>query len=173
MAADFRAGYRLTSSNGRIFVSKVKLLVLFFITSALPPATVRADVRPHGLFTEDMVLQQGTTVPIWGTAAKDEKVTVRFQNQEVSAEAKDGKWHVDLKNLEPGGPLPITMEEDSIEFENVLVGEVRVDHRTVEHGIEALGGQDGKEDSQANSTNPMMQFFSRSERRLPIRRKRN
>src|SRR5262249_28157991 len=45
-------------------------------------STARADVKPHALFSDNMVLQRDLQVPVWGTADEGEKVTVRLQNQE-------------------------------------------------------------------------------------------
>src|SRR5436853_362385 len=52
-----------------------------------------------------MVLQRGIPVPLWGTAAECEKVIVRFQGQEVRSTARNGKWLVRLRDLQPGGLL--------------------------------------------------------------------
>jgi sialate O-acetylesterase len=72
-----------------------------------------------------MVLQQGMTVPVWGTAQEGEKVTVRIQDQEASAATKHGRWMVQLKDLKAGGPFTMTIEgTNRIELTNVLVGEV-------------------------------------------------
>lgn len=91
------------------------------------PGRALAEVKLHGLFTEGMVLQQGTKVPVWGTAADDEKVTVKIQDQEVSTTAKNGKWIVNLNNLKAGGPYEMTVKgTNTIEFKDVLVGEVWV-----------------------------------------------
>jgi sialate O-acetylesterase len=88
---------------------------------------VQAAVTPHGLFTEGAVLQQGPIVPVWGTADAGEKVTVRFQDQEVSTTAENGKWRVELKNVKAGGPFELTIRgTNTIELKNVLVGEVWV-----------------------------------------------
>ncbi len=85
----------------------------------------RADVKLSPLFSEGMVLQQGMRVPIWGTAASGEKVTVRFRGQEVSALPEKGKWMVHLEKLEPGGPFEMTVEgKNKFAFKNVLVGDV-------------------------------------------------
>jgi len=82
-------------------------------------------VKPHAIFSDAMVLQQGMSVPVWGTADEGEDVTVRFQDQQVSARAKDGKWLVRLNNLKAGGPFEMTITgNDSITLKNVLVGEV-------------------------------------------------
>ena len=84
-----------------------------------------AAVKPHPLFGDNCVLQQATKVPVWGTADDGEKVTVKLQDQEVSATATDGKWRVDLNNLKSGGPFEMTIAgNETITVKNVLVGEV-------------------------------------------------
>jgi len=92
------------------------------------PGVSSADVRPNPLFSDGAVLQRGRTVPVWGSADEGEKVTVKFQGQEVSAEAgKDGKWMVRLARLEAGGPFAMTIEgKDKVEVADILVGEVWV-----------------------------------------------
>ena len=42
-----------------------------------------ADVRPHPLFSDNMVLQRGMPVPVWGTADDGERVIVKIQDQEA------------------------------------------------------------------------------------------
>ena len=55
-------------------------------------AAARADVALPTIFSDHMVLQQEVPAPVWGTAAPDEKVTVKVGDQEASATAgKDGK----------------------------------------------------------------------------------
>ncbi len=40
------------------------------------PTTVRADVKPHALIGDGMVLQQGVPCKVWGTADPGEQVKV-------------------------------------------------------------------------------------------------
>src|SRR4051794_27883454 len=99
------------------------VLPLVLASTLAAPAT--AAVKSHALIGENMVLQQGTRVPIWGKADDGEKVIVRFQGQEVTTVAADGKWRVDLEPLKPGGPFPMIITgKNTIQFTNVLVGEV-------------------------------------------------
>src|SRR5437899_2143237 len=85
----------------------------------------RADVTPHAVFSDNMVLQRDAKVAVWGTADEGEKVTVRFQGQEVSAPAVQGRWLVELERLKAGGPFELTIAgKNRIVFQNVLVGEV-------------------------------------------------
>jgi sialate O-acetylesterase len=84
-----------------------------------------ADVKLHGLFSDNMVLQRDAAVPIWGWADDGEKVTVEFRNQKVSTTAKDGKWMVKLKKLKPGGPDELRVNgKNALTLKSVLVGEV-------------------------------------------------
>ena len=92
---------------------------------ALATAPARAEVKPNGLFGDGAVLQQKIAVPVWGAARDGEKVTVKFQGQNVSTVAKDGRWLVKLKPLKAGGPFAMTIIGDNtITITNVLVGEV-------------------------------------------------
>lgn len=90
-----------------------------------PCGALLAEVKPNPLFTNRAVLQRGQPVPVWGTAAEGEKVTVEFCGQKVTTTAKDGKWRVDLAALEAGGPFTMTISgENTVEVNNLLIGEV-------------------------------------------------
>ncbi|MEW6235436.1 MAG: sialate O-acetylesterase [Candidatus Omnitrophota bacterium] len=84
-----------------------------------------ADVRPHPLFSDGMVLQQGKSVPVWGTADEGENVAVQFQDQKAAAKTENGKWMVRLENLKPGGPYQMMITGNNmVMIDNILVGEV-------------------------------------------------
>jgi sialate O-acetylesterase len=104
--------------------------ILFMVALALvAPASVRAEVKPHALCSEGMVLQQNAGANIWGTASPGEDVKVSFRDQAVSAKAdKQGRWLVTLKSGAAGGPFPMTISSQSttIQYERILVGEVWV-----------------------------------------------
>src|SRR4051812_28999786 len=92
----------------------------------LAVAPIQANVKPMALFSDHMVLQQEAPVPVWGTAAPQEKVTVKIGDQNVSVIAgADGKWMLKLAPLKAGGPLEMTIAGDNtITIKDVLVGEV-------------------------------------------------
>jgi predicted neuraminidase len=91
-----------------------------------------AEVRLHNLFTDHMVLQQGTSVPVWGWADDGERITVEFRGQKVSTTARNGRWMVKLKNLKPGPAESLKVfstrpghgQHTMIQINDVLVGEV-------------------------------------------------
>lgn len=97
------------------------------IVSVLVIQNSFSQVQPAGLFTDHMVLQRNAAIPVWGRAAKGEKITVRFHEQEKKTVAdKSGKWTVYLGNETAGGPyvLSIQGKKNTITLNDVLVGDV-------------------------------------------------
>jgi sialate O-acetylesterase len=121
---------------------------------------VFADVKIHPLFGDNMVLQQGIRVPVWGTADCGEKVTVRFQGQEVSAQAEDGKWTLYLEKLQAGGTFQLTVHgKNKLEFTNVLVGEVWVCSGQSNMAWRVQQSANSDEEI-ASSQNPLIRLFT-------------
>lgn len=94
----------------------------------LLPAAASADVKLPPVLSSHMVLQREAAVPVWGTAAPGEAVTVKFRDQTKTATAdKDGKWAVKLDPLKAGGPDKLTVAgKNTLTLDDVLVGEVWV-----------------------------------------------
>src|SRR5471032_2267918 len=93
-------------------------------------AAARAEVKLASPFTSHMVLQRDMKVPVWGTAAAGETVTVEFAGQKKSATAAaDGKWRADLDALTASAEGRVFMVTGSqtaapLALDDVLVGEV-------------------------------------------------
>lgn len=96
--------------------------ILFFVVAF----SAVAIVKPARIFSSNMVLQQGQENPIWGWADKGEKITINFAGKTIIVKAdKSGKWVAKLPNLDYGGPYQLTIKgKNSIQFENILIGEV-------------------------------------------------
>lgn len=104
---------------------KLKVCMMIMLVVGIA-ATGEAVVKLPAVLGSHMVLQRDRQVPIWGTAAAGEKVTVKFRDQEKStvADAK-GKWTVKLDALQAGGPDTLTVKgSNEVILEDVLVGEV-------------------------------------------------
>lgn len=97
----------------------------------------RADVKPHALFTDGMVLQRGMKCPIWGTADPGEFVAVWFAavNEKNFSRTftsstfagKDGKWRLEF-DASPdfaGGPYELFIKgKNTIILKDVYIGDV-------------------------------------------------
>jgi sialate O-acetylesterase len=103
------------------------ILFAFAAVLALSAGVARANVKLPDVLGDSMVLQQGHTVPVWGTADPGEEVTVRFASQTKKTKADaDGKWRVNLDALRASStPAVLTVTgKNTIELKDVLVGEV-------------------------------------------------
>ncbi len=133
---------------------------LIIVSLALIASPMSAAITPNALFSDNAVLQQGRSVPVWGTANDGEQVTVTFQNQKVSTTAKDGKWMVKLKPLKAGGPFTMTISgENTIELKNILVGEVWIASGQSNMQWTVKNSANGDE-AIANCADPMIRLFT-------------
>jgi len=90
--------------------------------------TANAEVRVHHIFDNNIVLQRGKPLKVWGWADKGEVVSVEFHDQKVQTEADDqGTWAVELRPPEAsaeGRRLIVRGTANTVEYENVVVGDV-------------------------------------------------
>jgi len=122
------------------------------------PGRAWADVRPNPLFSDGAVLQQGKTVPVWGTADDGERVTVTIQGQQAAAVCHGGQWRVDLRALEPGGPLEMTIAgKNTITLHHLQVGEVWVASGQSNMDL-TVASCDRAEDEIAHSDHPFIRL---------------
>jgi sialate O-acetylesterase len=89
--------------------------------------TAQAAVKLHDLFTDHAVLQREMPIPVWGTAADGEKITVTLGDETVSTTAEKGKWLVKFKPRQASSePLTLKVEgpDNRLEIKDLLIGEV-------------------------------------------------
>jgi sialate O-acetylesterase len=101
-----------------------RLIVLFSLLVVANSA--HGEVRLPAIIGDNMVLQQGTKVRIWGNAKAGEHVAVTFakKTSNIIADAQ-GRWQVLIGPFKAGGPYDLTVKGDNLlTIKNVLVGEV-------------------------------------------------
>ena len=121
-----------------------------------------ADLTLPSVFSDGMVLQRDTAVPIFGTADASAEVTVEFAGQTVTSDAgEDGSFRVTLAELNASSePRTLTVRSgpDTREIRNVLVGEVWIGSGqsnmswTVQASLSA-------EIESATATDPMIRLY--------------
>jgi len=112
----------------RTLAFRLCALTLFIGGVGLEGRAADLPERPfvHPLFSDNVVLQRGEAVPVWGWAKPGEVVTVTLDSHVAKARAgADGKWVVRLPRLLHGGPLEMAIQgERTVTLTNVLVGDV-------------------------------------------------
>ncbi len=90
--------------------------------------SANAYIRIPDIFSNNMVLQQLTTIHFYGLSEPGQKISViAGWNSDTlkTVTLSNAKWTVDLKTPDAGGPYQITVIGDStIRIQNVLIGEV-------------------------------------------------
>ncbi len=100
-------------------------VILLMATTAVTPMLAQADVpksptdksaetlRVAGMFGDRMVLQQQTTVPIWGRAEPNAGVRVAASWRATVAQVvadEHGAWRTRIETPVAGGPFTLTVE---------------------------------------------------------------
>ena len=106
-------------------MGKKKLLLIYL---ALLPIISYAKIVLPNILNDNMVLQQQTSVKLWGKANPNKKVKVLPSWNEIEystiADA-DGKWMVTVSTPKAGGPYEIRFTDgEELTLKNVLIGEV-------------------------------------------------
>ena len=89
---------------------------------------VMAKVTLPAFFTSNMIIQQKTTMTLFGKAKANKKVSVETswnnQHYEAQADAK-GNWRIEIATPAAGGPYRITLSDGKkTVLDNVMAGEV-------------------------------------------------
>ena len=135
------------------------------------PVSVRAEAKPHPLFSSHMVLQRGEPIPVWGTAEPQEVVTVVMRIRSATSTGEfamgtvtnaQGQWAVTLpaqSASRPGDTITLSINKKTLD--DVLIGDVWVcsGQSNMEWRLSQLTKDDqGKKVAEA-ATNPMIRLF--------------
>jgi sialate O-acetylesterase len=108
-------------------------IVLFLLLSQL---NAFAKITLPAVFSDNMVLQQNSSVAIWGKGNPSSLIYIScpwFTGgtkqhpiiEYVSITDKNGNWRTSIKTPKAGGPYTITIyDKDTVKINNVLIGEV-------------------------------------------------
>ncbi|MCM8568480.1 sialate O-acetylesterase [Gramella jeungdoensis] len=107
---------------------KLYRIVLIF-TFLLCSITGFSQIKFPALFSDNMILQQQTEVPVWGWGDKNAEYEVQTSWIQESYSVKtnnSGKWQVKVSTPKAGGPFSITVKnnDQSKTINNVMIGEV-------------------------------------------------
>ena len=108
----------------RKIISFISISLFWFLSFG-----VKAEVKLPSVLSDNMLLQQNTTVNIWGKANPSEKISVTSSwNKEAytTQAGSDGKWLVKIatpKYTSKNQTITIT-GENTITINNILIGEV-------------------------------------------------
>jgi sialate O-acetylesterase len=85
-----------------------------------------SQVRLPRLVRDSMILQRDTKINIWGWAAKNEKINIKFNGKNYKSTTGDnGKWKIQLPAMKAGGPYTMEISgSNKIVLNDILIGDV-------------------------------------------------
>jgi sialate O-acetylesterase len=133
-----------------------RILCLAWFVVALVAIPAAADTALPAIFSDNMVLQRGQALPIWGTDDKAAEVTVTLGDAKATAKVEGGKWMAKLPAQKAAEATELTVEGSSkITLKNVAIGEVWL-----------CSGQSNMEWSVAASKNPQEEIAAAKHPRI-------
>jgi hypothetical protein len=126
---DQREENTMMSKPTRILARGAILMAAMLLSTALVGAAEKQALELASPLVDDLILQRGMEVPVWGWAEPGSVVTVAFAGQSKSATVGEkGKWMVNLDPLKASHDereLTVsTAKSERITRRGVLVGEV-------------------------------------------------
>jgi sialate O-acetylesterase len=157
----------------------MKQLCLYaLVTIALFGLQAQADVRMPAVFSDNMVLQQQSSVAIWGWAKPNTgiRATGSWDNKSYSTRsAPNGYWKVKIQTP-PASRTPFTLtvsDGKNVVLKNILIGEVWLCSGQSNMEMQMRGWADqpveGAPEAIAHSNNPSIRCFTvqKASRALP------
>jgi len=107
------------------------LTLAALLTFAAQPASATDELKVHGIFRNNMVIQRDKPIVIWGWAPEGARVQVRFGEQVEMApvNADDGRWEATFPAQEANATpqqIQVTTGDQTVTLENILIGDVWV-----------------------------------------------
>jgi len=141
----------------KIFLSLITFFLCFFYFSA------NAYLRIPDIFSDNMVLQQQTTIHFHGWSDPNQKISVVTSwNGDTlkTSTLSDAIWTIDLQTPKAGGPYQITVIGDStITIQNVLIGDIWICTGQSNMEFSTDWHKDYYKDEVANAKHPELRFF--------------
>lgn len=144
------------------YYSQISFFIIGCLLAYLP---LSARLVMPVLFSDNMVLQQKTNAPIWGTTKANKKVQVKtgWDNKIYEIQADNaGNWNLKVQTPEYGGPYQIVIKADETKIlNNVMIGEVWIcsGQSNMEMPLAGWGKVANYEQEIANADHPNIRLF--------------
>lgn len=145
-------------------ISKMKKFLLFAVLLVVV-GMAQANVTLPSVFTDNMVLQQQTTLKLHGKASPNTSVSVQtgWSRTALSVQADaTGNWALEIRTPKAGGPYTLTFDDGSpLVLKNVMVGEVWLGsgQSNMEMPVEGWGKVLNFEEEIKNANYPNIRLF--------------
>lgn len=103
--------------------------ILSVLTALVMSLSISAQLKLPAILSDNMVVQQGKPISLWGWAGPGKTVSTAFRGKKYTAVADEkGNWQIKLPASKAGygGDIKIESAGQQVVIENILIGEVWV-----------------------------------------------
>jgi sialate O-acetylesterase len=141
-----------------------RTFLIALISILILSQNLSANVSLPEIFSDNMVLQQNTTVKIWGWSRPGEKVEISagWLTTPVSITGSvQGRWSIAISTPVASGPYTLSVKgQNEIVFKNVMIGEVWVCSGQSNMEMSAEWGIKNGEEEIKNADHPEIRLFT-------------
>lgn len=112
-------------------IARVHFAVLVLLMAGVQSIHAASDLKIHGIFRSNMVLQRDKPITIWGWAPDGTNVSVSLGNLSANGKStgKDGRWEVTFKPQAANvnrQSITVKTGDNTIQLDNILIGDIWV-----------------------------------------------
>lgn len=114
------------------------------------------------VFADNMVLQRGQPVRIYGTANGGDKIEVNFARHKLTTTTDNyGKWEITFPPMQAGGPYQIEIrdKDTSIVLKNILIGDVWLCSGQSNMAFPLIKSTDGQKELRQAANNKQLRLY--------------
>ncbi|HKP32446.1 MAG TPA: sialate O-acetylesterase, partial [Chitinophagaceae bacterium] len=138
--------------------------ILIYVLSFTLLNAAKSNIRLPSVLSNNMVLQQKSTVKLWGWGDPAEQyfITTSWNNKTDSGKVDgNAKWIKSIETPSAGGPYAITIRgKNTITLQNILIGEVWVCSGQSNMEMNYNWGLPQMKEDFPTANNPNIRFFS-------------
>ena len=100
--------------------------VIIIVVGLVAPQIGFGQIKLPRLVRDSMILQRDAKINIWGWAARNEKINIKFNSKSYkTTTGSDGKWLIQLPAMKAGGPYTMDITgSNKISLKEILIGDV-------------------------------------------------
>jgi len=100
--------------------------VVIIVVGLVAPQIGFGQIKLPRLVRDSMILQRDAKINIWGWAARNEKINIKFNSKSYkTTTGSDGKWLIQLPAMKAGGPYTMDITgSNKISLKEILIGDV-------------------------------------------------
>lgn len=137
--------------------------LMFILSIIVSISSLQAAVRLPSIIGSHMVLQQKSTVKLWGWSGPGENISIKVGWDTTTYKVvgtRGARWVAEIKTPSAGGPYTIRIKgNNEILLEDVLIGEVWVCGGQSNMEWSADQGLPQSKEESPNATNTQIRFF--------------